>query len=353
MPYFEVQLTKKLHRTYDVHPDSVIGRAPQCEIQLLSRAVSRRHARVEFGDGGQVIVSDLGTKNGIKLNGQRVVGAAVIQEGDRVVVGDVSMTFRAGTSGTPESMAGIDLRGREVTNEDVLAAQEAECAFRVPADASAVAQFMSTVARARLETLDFDGETQLRLQVALKEAMENARIHGSGGDPSKSIHVAFFDSPEEFRFSVRDEGVGFDVNGFLANAEEVDALAAIADRPSLGPGLGLKMILNCVDRLQFENGGATIHLARFKAEGEVFVISEDDDVQGMPMVDALEETAEEADPTQTSWVDAAAPASGDSWWDEQPEGEGEPGEGEQGEGKSLHDSDDELTLGDLGIFGQE
>lgn len=343
MPYFEVQLTKKLHRTYDVHPDSVIGRAPQCEIQLLSRAVSRRHARVEFGDGGQVIVSDLGTKNGIKLNGQKVVGAAAIAEGDLVVVGDVSMTFRAGSSGTPESMAGIDLRGRDVTNEDVVAAQEPECAFRVPAEAEAVARFMATVARARLETLDFDGETQLRLQVALKEAMENARVHGCQNDPGKSIHVAFFDSDEEFRFSVRDEGVGFDVNGFLANAEEVDALAVIADRPSMGPGLGLKMILNCVDRLQFENGGATIHLARFKAEEEVFVISEEDDAgPSLLAADALAETAEEADPAQ-SWVDIAAPA-GDAWWDE-PTGDAEP--------KSPHDSDDELTLGDLGNLGLE
>lgn len=345
MPYFEVQLTKKLHRTYDVHPDSVIGRAPQCEIQLLSRAVSRRHARVELGHQGEVIVSDLGTKNGIKLNGQKVVGAAVINEGDMIVVGDVTMTFRAGTSGTPESMAGIDLRGRDVTNEDVMAAQEAEVAFRIPAEAEAVARFCATIGRARIETLEFDDVTQLKLQVALKESLENARIHGSGGDPSKSIHVAFFDSPEEFRFSVRDEGHGFDVNGFLARAEEVDALAAVRDRPSLGAGLGLKMILNCVDRLQFESGGATIHMARFKAEGEMFVISEEDTATNM--VSPLDETTEEADPAQQSWVDMGAAPAGDAWWDEPIEPEG-PDAGEGG----MHESDDELTLGDLGSFGQ-
>ncbi len=39
MAYFEVQLTQKLHRLYEVGTDTVIGRAPQCEIQLLSPAV--------------------------------------------------------------------------------------------------------------------------------------------------------------------------------------------------------------------------------------------------------------------------------------------------------------------------
>ena len=58
MPYFEVQLTRKLQRVYNVHENMVIGRAPQCEIQILSRAVSRRHARIEF-DGQAAIISDL------------------------------------------------------------------------------------------------------------------------------------------------------------------------------------------------------------------------------------------------------------------------------------------------------
>src|SRR5687768_14157287 len=118
MPYFEIQLTPKLQRVYDIVPDTYIGRAPQCQIQLLSRAVSRKHARVEFGDQGEAIISDLGTKNGIKLNGKRVQGAAVIGEGDVLVVGDVSMVFRAQGRMVPTADA-LDLRNRAPQRSDV------------------------------------------------------------------------------------------------------------------------------------------------------------------------------------------------------------------------------------------
>src|SRR5262245_10096997 len=128
MPYFEVQLTQKMARVYDIAHDMSIGRAPQCQIQLLSRAVSRRHARIEVGDQGEVIVSDVGTKNGIKLNGKRIQGAAIVQEGDKVIVGDVSMTFRAADRNIAPEDA-IDLRRRAVGPSDLQAALRPTTSF--------------------------------------------------------------------------------------------------------------------------------------------------------------------------------------------------------------------------------
>lgn len=49
----------------------IIGRHPQCEARLDSIRVSRRHCCM-FQDEGEVIVRDLGSTNGIRINGQRV-----------------------------------------------------------------------------------------------------------------------------------------------------------------------------------------------------------------------------------------------------------------------------------------
>jgi anti-sigma regulatory factor (Ser/Thr protein kinase) len=281
MPHFEIQLTPKLQRVYDIVPDTYIGRAPQCQIQLLSRAVSRKHARVEFGDQGEAIISDLGTKNGIKLNGKRVQGAAVINEGDVLVVGDVSMVFRAQARvDLSATVDAVDLRNRAPVRQDVDRALQPQAAFVLRADVNAIAQFQQTLVRARLERLEFDELTRFRLQIALKEALDNARVHGSKNDRNKSIFVTFSEDAEEFLMQVKDEGQGFDWEARLAGVTEVDAMEAIRNRPALGPGTGLRIILNCIDRLQFDQDGASITMGKFKEGGQIFVISDDSEAEG-------------------------------------------------------------------------
>ena len=62
-----------------------------------------------MGDDGEVIITDLGTKNGIKLDGDRIHGAAVLLNGNTVVVGDITMVYRsADRTIVPEDV--IDLR---------------------------------------------------------------------------------------------------------------------------------------------------------------------------------------------------------------------------------------------------
>jgi pSer/pThr/pTyr-binding forkhead associated (FHA) protein len=49
----------------------MVGRHPQCDVRLDSLRVSRRHC-ILTEDGGEVVVLDLGSTNGIRINGQRV-----------------------------------------------------------------------------------------------------------------------------------------------------------------------------------------------------------------------------------------------------------------------------------------
>jgi len=49
----------------------VVGRHPQCDARLDSLRVSRHHCCMTH-DQGEVVVRDLGSTNGIRINGQRV-----------------------------------------------------------------------------------------------------------------------------------------------------------------------------------------------------------------------------------------------------------------------------------------
>jgi hypothetical protein len=71
---------------------ATIGRSRDCDVVLDDANVSRRHAEVRpRGDGW--IVADLGSTNGVTVNGVRIEQAQVLRPGDRVEVGTTTMTF--------------------------------------------------------------------------------------------------------------------------------------------------------------------------------------------------------------------------------------------------------------------
>lgn len=69
----------------------VIGRSRECDLVLDDPNVSRRHAELRREDGGWV-VQDLGSTNGIKLNGRRSRGGP-LSPGDEITLGLSRLTF--------------------------------------------------------------------------------------------------------------------------------------------------------------------------------------------------------------------------------------------------------------------
>jgi hypothetical protein len=63
-----------------------LGRAPGCDCVLSDPTVSRNHARLSLRDG-RWRLSDLGSSNGTRVNGWRVVEEVEVQPGDRVSFG--------------------------------------------------------------------------------------------------------------------------------------------------------------------------------------------------------------------------------------------------------------------------
>jgi hypothetical protein len=70
-----------------------IGRLPDCDIMLADTNVSRRHAEVRRQDDAIVIV-DLGSTNGTKVNGAGVK-ERVLEDGDEITVGSTRLKFEA------------------------------------------------------------------------------------------------------------------------------------------------------------------------------------------------------------------------------------------------------------------
>jgi hypothetical protein len=70
----------------------VIGRSRDCDVVLADQNVSRRHAEVR-PSGGKWIVKDLGSTNGVKVNGRRITGPQSLKPGDKIELGTSTLGF--------------------------------------------------------------------------------------------------------------------------------------------------------------------------------------------------------------------------------------------------------------------
>ncbi|MFD4832944.1 FHA domain-containing protein [Streptomyces uncialis] len=71
-----------------------IGRDPGNGLRLNHETVSRVHAELSQ-QSGLWVLRDLGSTNGTSVNGRRVVGAAVVRDGDHIGFGNVTYRLTA------------------------------------------------------------------------------------------------------------------------------------------------------------------------------------------------------------------------------------------------------------------
>jgi Protein of unknown function (DUF3662)/FHA domain len=80
-------------RSEEIPADGVvIGRSRDADVVLDDPNVSRRHAEVR-PSGGSWIVRDLGSTNGVKVNGRRIQGPQSLKTGDAIELGTARVTF--------------------------------------------------------------------------------------------------------------------------------------------------------------------------------------------------------------------------------------------------------------------
>ena len=80
--------------SYDVLPtgEAIIGRDRDTAIRIDADSVSRRHARLHVS-GSEVLIEDLGSKNGTWINGERIREAVPLTDGTTFRVGSETLHF--------------------------------------------------------------------------------------------------------------------------------------------------------------------------------------------------------------------------------------------------------------------
>jgi len=79
-----------------------VGRTADCENVLNDTLVSRRHARF-YVDSYGVIVEDLGSSNGVYVEGQRIEKQRLLRPGQRIVIGSQALELCRTEDGIPGS----------------------------------------------------------------------------------------------------------------------------------------------------------------------------------------------------------------------------------------------------------
>ncbi|MFZ5893208.1 MAG: FHA domain-containing protein [Myxococcota bacterium] len=183
-----------------VEPELIIGRSPNCGLQVQEPYVSAQHATLRWG-GARWELKDLGSRNGTFLNGARLeVGKAyAVVEGASLAFGSEAELWLMQDASAPEPMA-IPLDGGEpITPEnDVIGLPTS--------DSPQASIFRDVDGLWKLETLEGDRvvlDSHKPFQVAGRP-WRFASPEALG--PSSSTLMASSDTPVSLRFTVsRDE----------------------------------------------------------------------------------------------------------------------------------------------------
>lgn len=146
-------------------PQFVVGRATGCHLRLNSDAISRQHCAFLVNEN-EVVLKDLGSRNGTFLNGERITEPQVLVTGDELQLGplkfEVIVTLDDGTVVQP--------KGAEVTDHEIGGA---------PSDSGVISDWLLDDDDEQLSTKVADPETrQFKLD-------ESSMIEPTQSDPKE------------------------------------------------------------------------------------------------------------------------------------------------------------------------
>jgi anti-sigma regulatory factor (Ser/Thr protein kinase)/nucleoid DNA-binding protein len=119
-----------------------------------------------------------------------------------------------------------------------------------------------------LKVLEQSGLTQEAREacaVAFREAIDNAARHGNRSNENRYIDVQYLLDREKVTVAVTDEGDGFDTEVYLSRGVTGNPVDAARERNDAGGagGLGIMLMLKCVDKLEYNYVGNKISLTRY------------------------------------------------------------------------------------------
>jgi serine/threonine-protein kinase RsbW len=96
------------------------------------------------------------------------------------------------------------------------------------------------------------------VEIALREALANAIVHGNHEDRRKQVHVTCRCEPDELSIAVKDEGGGFDPNNLPD--------PAVPENITSVHGRGIHVMRALMDEVRFEQGGVVVHMRKSAGE---------------------------------------------------------------------------------------
>jgi FHA domain len=185
--------------------DFVVGRTAGCQLVLGDALVSRRHAAFRALPDG-VEVRDLGSRNGVLVNGARIEGPVLVKDGDRVRIGAQDLIVSAAAQ-APERDSGTD---ELMSCHQCGTLFDAQRYTTCPACNRSAAKVTGGAAQPEAQVLD---------TVVVSE-QRNAGNHG-GSPPSGSLEVLARLADKALGMGRYDESerlVGSMLNGILSRA---------------------------------------------------------------------------------------------------------------------------------------
>ncbi|HEY2866587.1 MAG TPA: ATP-binding protein [Pyrinomonadaceae bacterium] len=140
----------------------------------------------------------------------------------------------------------LDYKNRFVDSEDYVRGLHESIEFELPGVLSVMHVVLEYLMN-RVDKLGVVEAQQSNLFVALDEAFVNAVKHGNKFDATKNVRVAADVSKTEARFTIEDEGEGFDVDNI---PDPLDPLNLF--KPS---GRGVLFIYNIMDEVKYNERG--------------------------------------------------------------------------------------------------
>ena len=97
------------------------------------------------------------------------------------------------------------------------------------------------------------------VEIALREALANAIIHGNHENPGKQVYVRCRCKSDEVSIAVKDEGRGFDLNK-IADPTAPENTGSVHGR-------GIYLMRALMDEVRFEEGGVVVYMRKSAGQG--------------------------------------------------------------------------------------
>ena len=151
---------------------------------------------------------------------------------------------------------------RRVPRDRKVFQQQIHFGFRcLPANVEKANKLSDLIIRQSVRT----EEDRTALFAAVKEAIDNAVVHGNKRDTTRMIDVNFLVDQKKVTVIVEDEGKGFDYEYYISRIDGQEAFEKAKKRiieDGQRGGLGILLMAKCCDRLEYSTPGNAVRLEK-------------------------------------------------------------------------------------------